>query len=79
MIDKIKVVAFYHQPSNKSLDRMPQYIADELDGDCQYLSANPFKVWGVILSHASDIHVLVIDDTRSHTIGFANGIIGSIL
>lgn len=74
MIDKIKVVAFCHQPSKShqspenplmgTLCKMPQYIADELGGTCQYCSFNLFKAWSVVLFHASDIHVLVIDDTR---------------
>lgn len=70
MIDKIKVVAFCppssRSPLSGTLLQMPQYIAGELDGDCQYLSANPFKAWGVILSHASDIHVLVLNGEKAH-------------
>ncbi len=68
MIDKINVVAFCPQtsqnPLSSNLLQMPRYMADELDGNCQYLSANPFKAWSMILSHASAIHVLVIDDSR---------------
>ena len=65
MIDKINVVAFCPQTSQNPLSskllQMPRYMADELDGNCQYLSANPFKAWSMILSHASAIHVLVLN------------------
>lgn len=64
MVDKIKVVAFCCQSSKKSLDSMSRYIADELGGICQYFSLNLFKAWSIVLSRASDIHVLVIDDNR---------------
>lgn len=69
MIDKIKVGAFCHSvsrnPWSSTLFPMPQYIADELGGDCTYFSVNILKAWTVILSHASDIHVLVVDDESS--------------
>lgn len=43
---------------------MPQYVADELGGVCQYSSANIFRAWTLVLSHANQIHVLVVDDDR---------------
>lgn len=69
MIDKIKVVAFCHRTSKNpladALGRMPQYVADELGGECQCYSANILRAWTVVLSHASDIHVLVVDDDNN--------------
>ncbi len=66
MIDKIKVGVFCRPVSGKpwlsTLFSMPQYIADELGGECRYFSANIFKAWAVVLVHASDIHVLVVND-----------------
>ncbi len=68
MIDKINVVAFcpqsFHNPLPSTLLQMPRYVAEELDGDCQNLSVNLFKAWWMVLSHASDIHVLVLEDDR---------------
>ena len=64
MIDKIKVVAFCSQTSKNPLSEMPQYMAEELGGSCQYFSTPIFKAWRIVLFHASDIHVLVVDDER---------------
>lgn len=68
MIDNVKVVAFCHRSSKNplanALGRMPQYVADELDGEYQYSSANILWAWALVLSHANQIHVLVVDDDR---------------
>lgn len=66
MTDKIKIVAYSQRQKgialSDSIDQIPFYIAQELDGECEnayccYLSF----LWRVI-RHASAIDVLFLDD-----------------
>lgn len=72
MTDKIKIVTYCHRQkeiaSSDSIDQMPLYIAQELDGECEDAKSRytPF-LWHIILN-SSDIDILILDNLN----GFLN-------
>lgn len=66
MTDKIKIVAYSQRQkgisSSDSIDQMPLYIAQELDGECENACCCHLSFLWRIIRHASDIDVLVLDD-----------------
>ena len=64
MTNKIKIVTYCHRqkeiaPSD-SIDQMPLYIAQELDGECEDANSRYTSfLWHIIL-HSSDIDILIL-------------------
>ena len=72
MTDKIKIVTYCHRQkeiaSSDSIDQMPLYIAQELDGECEDANSRYTSfLWHIIL-HSSDIDILILDNLN----GFLN-------
>ena len=72
MTDKIKIVTYCHRQkeiaSSDSIDQMPLYIAQELDGECEDANSRYTSfLWHIIL-HSSDIGILILDNLN----GFLN-------
>ena len=72
MTDKIKIVTYCHRQkeiaSSDSIDQMPLYIAQELDGECDDANSRYTSfLWHIIL-HSSDIDILILDNLN----GFLN-------